>query len=147
MSTNTTTAIELPAFRLPMLSRGNVYRAFEIAGDAMLPVASGTVIVGRFIEYKQWAHIKDGTPCIVVSQAVGIEFRRVSVLPNGGVSLRCDNPTYPLCVADKSDILEIWEAMSYVTTSFPMVAPSLDRLAGLVLALQQQVATLDKPAR
>src|SRR5690606_12619051 len=57
---------DLPKFRLPMLAGTGTYRAFEISGDSMLPLVSGTVIVGRFVE--DWSYIKDGTPCIVVSQ-------------------------------------------------------------------------------
>src|SRR5690606_20756834 len=66
---------ELPRFRLPTLGSGGTFRAFEISGDSMLPIASGTVIVGRFVD--DWSSIKDGTPCIVVSEKEGVVFKRV----------------------------------------------------------------------
>lgn len=40
---------ELNTFTLPMLSGGE-YRAFEIAGDSMMPTPSGSVVVGEKVE-------------------------------------------------------------------------------------------------
>src|SRR5690606_16107743 len=37
---------ELPKFSLPMFNQGT-YRAFEIKGDSMLPLPSGSIIIGE----------------------------------------------------------------------------------------------------
>ncbi|GAC1375645.1 MAG: hypothetical protein NVSMB30_20020 [Hymenobacter sp.] len=134
----------LPKFRLPMLSNTGTYRAFEIAGDSMLPIASGTVIVGRYVE--EWASIKDGTPCIVVSNRDGIVFKRLfnKLRSNAMFVLRSDNPNFSPYDLNVDDVLEIWEAKSYISSTFPVAELSLERVASLVLDLQQQVALLKK---
>ena len=134
----------LPKFRLPMLSQTGTYRAFEIAGDSMLPIASGTVIVGRYVE--EWTTIKDGTPCIVVSSRDGIVFKRVfnKLRSNAMLVLHSDNPNFSPYDVKADDVLEIWEAKSYISSTFPIAELSLERVASLVLDLQQQVALLRK---
>jgi len=134
----------LPKFRLPMLTQTGTYRAFEIAGDSMLPIASGTVIVGRYVE--EWASIKDGTPCIVVSSRDGIVFKRIfnKMRLNAMFVLHSDNPNFSPYDISADDVLEIWEAKSYISSTFPIAELSLERVASLVLDLQQQVALLRK---
>ncbi|WP_243900239.1 MULTISPECIES: LexA family transcriptional regulator [Hymenobacter] len=135
---------ELPKFRLPMLGTGGTYRAFEIAGDSMLPIASGTVIVGRYVD--DWLTLKDGTPCIVVSSKEGIVFKRVfNRLKDGAMlALHSDNPVYSPYEISVEDVVEIWEAKAYISSTFPIADLSLTRLASIVLDLQQQVSTLKK---
>ena len=134
----------LPKFRLPMLSQAGTYRAFEIAGDSMLPIASGTVIVGRYVE--EWTTIKDGTPCVVVSSKDGIVFKRLfnKLRSQAMFALHSDNPIFSPYDINVDDILEIWEAKSYISSTFPIAELSLERVASLVLDLQQQVALLKK---
>lgn len=135
---------ELPKFRLPMLGSGGTYRAFEIEGDSMLPIASGTVIVGRYVD--DWLTLKDGTPCVVVSNKEGIVFKRVfNRLKQGAMlTLHSDNPVYSPYEIDVEDVLEIWEAKAYISSTFPIADLSLNRLASIVLDLQQQMTTLKK---
>jgi DNA-binding XRE family transcriptional regulator len=134
----------LPKFRLPMLTQAGTYRAFEIAGDSMLPIASGTVIVGRYVD--EWSSIKDGTPCIVVSSRDGIVFKRVfnKLRSNAMFVLHSDNQNFSPYDVKADEVLEIWEAKSYISSTFPIAELSLERVASLVLDLQQQVALLKK---
>ena len=133
---------ELPRFRLPMLPGNGTYRAFEIAGDSMLPLVSGTTIVGRYVD--DWSSVKDGTPCIVVSQKEGIVFKRIynKLKQNHLFALHSDNPTYSPYDIKAEDVLEIWEAKSYISNSFPIGGVSLEQLASMVLDLTQQVKKL-----
>jgi transcriptional regulator with XRE-family HTH domain len=133
---------ELPRFRLPMLPGTGTYRAFEISGDSMLPLTSGTTIVGRYVD--DWAALKDGTPCIVVSQKDGIVFKRVynKLKQNALFALHSDNPTYSPYDLKAEDVLEIWEAKSYISSTFPIGGMTLENLASLVLDLTQQVKTM-----
>jgi len=135
---------ELPKFRLPMLGTTGTYRAFEIAGDSMLPIASGTVIVGRYVD--DWMSLKDGTPCIVVSSKEGIVFKRVfnRLKDAAMLALHSDNPVYSPYEIDVEDVVEIWEAKAYISSTFPIADLSLNRLASIVLDLQQQVSTMKK---
>ncbi|WP_375418958.1 helix-turn-helix domain-containing protein [uncultured Hymenobacter sp.] len=135
---------ELPRFRLPTLPTAGTYRAFEIAGDSMLPLNSGTVIVGRYVD--DWHTIKDGTPCIVVSTKEGVVFKRVfnKLKRDASFSLHSDNPVYSPYELSVTDVREIWEAKSYISNSFPIGGVTLEHLAGLVLDLTQQVQTMRK---
>jgi transcriptional regulator with XRE-family HTH domain len=135
---------ELPRFRLPMLGNGGTYRAFEITGDSMLPLASGTVIVGRYVE--EWATIKDGTPCIIVSQKEGIVFKRIynKIEEASVLRLHSDNPVYSPYQLHVEDVLEIWEAKAYISSTFPIADISLDKLSSIVLDLQKEVLKLKK---
>lgn len=135
---------ELPKFRLPMMEQGGSYRAFEIAGDSMLPIQSGTTIVGRYVE--DWLTIKDGTPCIVVSSKEGIVFKRVfnTLKEAATLVLHSDNPVYSPYDMPVADIVEIWEAKAYISSTFPIADLSLQRLSSIVLDLQQQVASLKR---
>jgi transcriptional regulator with XRE-family HTH domain len=135
---------ELPKFRLPMLAGTGTYRAFEIAGDSMLPLVSGTVIVGRFVE--DWSYIKDGTPCIIVSQREGVVFKRLynKVKTGAYMALHSDNPVYPPYEVPVNDILEIWEAKAFISSTFPIADLSLSKLSSIVLDLQHEVLKLKK---
>ena len=135
---------ELPKFRLPMLNGTGTYRAFEIAGDSMLPLVSGTVVVGRFIE--DWNSIKDGTPCILVSQREGIVFKRLfnKIQSSAIMMLHSDNPVYSPYELPVTDILEIWEAKAFISSAFPTPDISLSKLSSIVLDLQQEVMKLKK---
>ncbi|MCX2739142.1 XRE family transcriptional regulator [Pontibacter anaerobius] len=135
---------ELPRFRLPMLGSGGTYRAFEISGDSMLPIASGTVIVGRFIE--DWSQLKDGTPCIIVSQKEGVVFKRIfnKIKDASTLRLHSDNPVYSPYEVHVEDVVEIWEAKSYISSTFPIADLSLDKLSSIVLDLQKEVQKLKK---
>ncbi len=135
---------ELPRFRLPMLGSSGTFRAFEISGDSMLPITSGTVIVGRYID--DWRSIKDGTPCIIVSQKEGVVFKRIyHKLQDGAVlRLHSDNPVYSPYELHVNDIMEIWEAKSYISSTFPIADLSLDKLSSIVLDLQKEMQKLKK---
>ncbi|RIJ41911.1 XRE family transcriptional regulator [Pontibacter oryzae] len=135
---------ELPRFKLPMLGNSGTFRAFEISGDSMLPIASGTVIVGRFVE--DWSQVKDGTPCIVVSQKEGVVFKRIFNKTEGSSTLRLhsDNPVYSPYEVHLQDVVEIWEAKSYISSTFPIADLSLDKLSSIVLDLQKEMQKLKK---
>src|SRR5690606_35965337 len=63
---------ELPKFSLPMFNQGT-YRAFEIKGDSMLPLPSGSLIIPEYVE--NWQDIKPGQTYIVVSSDEGIVYK------------------------------------------------------------------------
>ena len=135
---------ELPRFRLPTLGAGGTYRAFEISGDSMLPLASGTVIVGRYVE--DWSQVKDGTPCIIVSEKEGVVFKRVynKMHETATLRLHSDNPVYTPYEVHLEDVLEIWEAKSYISSTFPIADVSLAQLSSIVLDLQKEMQKLKK---
>ncbi|MCB9232836.1 MAG: helix-turn-helix domain-containing protein [Bacteroidia bacterium] len=134
---------ELPRFHLPMLPQGS-YRAFEIKGDSMLPLPSGAIIVGEYVE--NWRNMRDGEACILVTGSDGIVFKRVynKLSTEGKLTLKSDNPAYPAYDVSVEDVMEVWRARAYISTSFPDPELSLTQLAGIVLDLQQEVIKLKK---
>lgn len=129
---------DLPRFQLPMLPQGS-YRAFEITGDSMLPLAPGTIIIGEYVE--NWESLKSGMPYIVVSQQEGIVFKRVQnrIQEENSLELHSDNPIYLPYNIDIDDVMEVWRAKAFISMDFPDAEISLQKLAGIVMDLQQEV--------
>ena len=109
---------ELPQLALPFLGKGDM-RAFEITGDSMLPIPSGTVIIGERLE--KLSHVKDGKPYILVTKSEGIVFKRVfNYLKDKGVLyLVSDNKRYKPYSLDPMEVSEIWLSKAYISTEFP----------------------------
>lgn len=137
---------ELPKFRLPMLG-GGTYRAFEISGDSMLPLESGTVIIGQYVEHPR--DIGNGKCYILLTNREGVVFKRVFnyVDERGKLFLVSDNKAYSPYEVDAEDVLEIWEAKAYISMKLP--GPSvngdqltIEKLAAIVMDLQKEVIRL-----
>ncbi len=138
----------LPRFSLPMLPQGGTYRAFEISGDSMLPIQPGTVIIGRYLEGS--SDLKDGRTYVLATYNDGVIYKRVynRIKENQTLEMVSDNPGYSSYKVPVSEVLEIWEAKAFMSLQFPDPASNetmtLDRLAEIVLDLQNQVARLQK---
>lgn len=137
---------ELPKFQLPVLPGNVTYRAFEISGDSMLPLRSGTIVIGQFVE--NIASIKNGKTYILVTRDEGIVYKRIYKYADNKelFCLTSDNRQYGAYDVKASDILEIWEARAYISTELPdpenHEEMSLKKLADIVLDLQQEVIRL-----
>ncbi len=131
---------ELPKFQIPTL-RGSDFRAFEIKGDSMLPLRSGTIIIGEHV--RDWHSIKDGETYIIISKTEGVVYKRAYHLQPGTenhrLHLKSDNPSYPPFDISMLDVQEVWKAKMYLSDEFPMPDISLEKLSSMVLDLQQQV--------
>jgi transcriptional regulator with XRE-family HTH domain len=101
---------ELPKIHLPVLPQNRTFRAFEIKGDSMLPVPSGSIVFGEYIE--KTAYVKNGKAYVLVTQSEGIVFKRVFFLENqpGSVLLVSDNKLYPPYILALRDVREVWLA-------------------------------------
>jgi len=134
---------DLPKFQLPMLGPGS-FRAFEIKGDSMLPLKSGTIIIGEYVA--NWQDVKNGQTYIVASESEGVVYKRVYSRPNteGGITLtlRSDNPAYSPYDVDIEDVREIWKAKMFLSNDFPDPELSLEKLSSIVMDLQQEVIKL-----
>ncbi len=111
---------ELPVFKIPFFREGT-FRAFEISGDSMLPLTSGSIVIGRYLE--RWDQVKDNTLCIVMTSSEGLVFKRIfnQLKKENNLKLVSDNEIYePYCVS-QGEIVEIWEARGYFSTAFPEV--------------------------
>jgi transcriptional regulator with XRE-family HTH domain len=109
----------LPQFHLPNLSRIVTYRAFELAGDSMLPLIPGTIVIGSYVD--QLKDIKSGKTYVLVTQTEGVVYKRVFnyLSENGKLFLVSDNDHYKPFEVKGEDVLEVWESKAFISTDFP----------------------------
>lgn len=137
---------ELNTFTLPMIGAGH-FRAFEIAGDSMLPVASGSVIVGHKIT--EWQDIRHNQTYIVLTRNEGVVYKRV--LKNNRnkskITLLSDNPQYESYHILLEEVLEMWEADAVINKISRHQQLNVTHLAEMVSHLQEQVSVLKKKVK
>lgn len=136
---------DLPKFHLPMFKQGT-YRAFEIKGDSMLPLQSGSIIIGEYLE--NWNDIKLGETYIVISKSDGIVYKRAGskFKENKAIKLVSDNVMFDPYTVAAEDILEVWKSKAYISTSFPEPAPepTMESLTGMMARMQKSISELQK---
>jgi transcriptional regulator with XRE-family HTH domain len=139
---------ELPRFKLPNLPRGGTFRAFEVTGDSMLPLHSGTIIIGKYVD--DWRDIKSGNTYILLTDKEGIVYKRVFnyVEESKKLFLVSDNRSYAPYEVHIDQVLEVWAAKAFISVTFPDPAAdpqlSLEQLTGMVMELQQEVTRLKR---
>ncbi len=103
----------LPKFSLPFLPKDKTYRTFQIQGDSMLPIPEGVWVTASYIQ--NWETIKDGTPCIIVTQDDGIVFKVVykQLEKNQSLLLVSSNIHYKPYELAISKVVEIWKFETY----------------------------------
>lgn len=137
---------ELPKIQLPHLKHGT-FRGFEIKGDSMLPLQSGTIIVGKYID--DWHDIKDNKTYIIISETEGTVYKRVinNINNDNYITLISDNTTYEPYDISINNIIEAWEAVTYISSEFPTPTKkdnSQQDVMQLILNMQQEIASLKK---
>ena len=139
---------DLPRFHLPVLPKGGTYRAFEISGDSMLPLLSGSIVIGKYVE--QLPYIKNGNTYVLVTKSEGVVYKRVFnyLEEKGKLFLVSDNKSYSPYEIDPSEVMEIWEAKAYISVEFPDPNSneqlSMDQLMGMIGNLRNDVEQLKK---
>jgi transcriptional regulator with XRE-family HTH domain len=139
---------QLPNFGLPVkeLSQGS-YRAFEITGDSMLPIPSGSYVLTEHIE--NWNWVKSGECYIIVSKNDGLVYKRVTnnIEEKRSLELHSDNMEYDPYEIPVDEVVEIWKAKGYLTFELPekqVNQTSVDELSSMMLKLQDEVEKLKK---
>jgi DNA-binding XRE family transcriptional regulator len=139
---------ELPRFHLPVLPKGSTYRAFEIEGDSMLPLMSGSIIIGKYIN--SLAELSNGKTYVLVTRSEGVVYKRVFnyLEEKGKLFLVSDNPNYKSYELAPEEVMEVWEAKAFISMEFPdPVAEkelSIDQLASMIGSLKSEVEDLKK---
>lgn len=106
---------QLEKIKLPFLPTGK-YRAFPIKGDSMLPMKSGSYVVGRFVEDRN--DIKSGKTYVLVTLNDGMVYKRVlnNIDLNNSLLLISDNKMYHDYSVPINEVLEIWEFTCSINT-------------------------------
>ena len=105
---------DLPKMHIPNLPKSSTYRAFEIKGDSMLPVRSGDIIIGKYLD--DLSKITNGKTYIIITKNDGVVYKRVfHKLVNDKLLLISDNRIYQPYVVDLRDVIEVWAFAGRVT--------------------------------
>lgn len=131
----------LPSYQLPGVRNGT-YRSFEIEGDSMLPLSSGTVVVGRYVE--SWRDIRSNHTYILVTRDEGVVYKRVinKVKNKGQLVLLSDNPIYEPYAVDIEEVNEVWAYYCHLSNAGAEQKSNLEQLLKAVEELKSEVATL-----
>ena len=99
---------ELPTLNLPNLSPGT-HRAFEVKGDSMLPIRSGDLVVGQYVEKAD--DLINNKRYILLTKTEGIVFKRILRSTNNPeqLTLLSDNPEYTPYTINLKEVLEAWQ--------------------------------------
>lgn len=134
---------QLPVFQLPFLSKEKKYRAFTISGDSMLPISSGSVVIGEFIQ--DFFDIKSGQAAIIVTRDEGIIFKLIeNELPEKSslqlISLNIQFDPYDL---PATEIKEIWKFVCYLNTEIPEPETDLQKVMRSVQEMKNELQSLN----
>ena len=138
---------DLPKFQLPIPSlKQGTYRAFEIKGDSMLPIQSGSIIIGEYLE--NWNDIKIGDTYVIISKNEGVVYKRAGnkFKEDRELKLISDNKVYDPYSVPADDILEIWKAKAYLSTALPEPTPepTIETLSNMMAQMQKSISQLNK---
>lgn len=134
---------ELKRFSLPFLSK-STYRAFEIKGDSMLPVPSGSIVVGEYVEHCN--HVKDGQTYILVTKNEGIVYKRLfnKISENETLILRSDNLSYEPYSIKADEVLEIWRAVLHISYANKGSENAFQHIVNIMQDMQNDILSLKK---
>ncbi len=138
---------DLPKFQLPLPSlKQGTFRAFEIMGDSMLPIQPGSIIIGEYVE--NWNEVKTGDTYIVISKNEGVVYKRAGnrFKESKELKLISDNKVYDPYSIPADDILEIWKAKAYFSSSLPdpTPEPTIETLTNMMSQMQKSISQLNK---
>ncbi|MDX5325314.1 MAG: LexA family transcriptional regulator [Bacteroidota bacterium] len=135
---------KLPKMSLPFLDKNRTHRAFPIQGDSMPPVSEGSLVIGEYLQ--DWSSIKDGTPCIVLTQDDGVVFKVAFnwIKDRGTLQLCSTNPAYDPYEVRADEILEIWRFVYYISPDLPLPRLNEKEVTRTLLALQREVDAIKR---
>lgn len=138
---------DLPKFQLPIPSlKQGTYRAFEIKGDSMLPIQSGSIIIGEYLD--NWNDVKVGDTYVIISKNEGVVYKRAGnkFKEDRELKLISDNKVYDPYSVPADDILEIWKAKAYLSTALPEPTPepTIETLSTMMAQMQKSISQLNK---
>ena len=134
----------LPSFSLPVkeLYTEQTYRLFQINGDSMLPITSGSYVICGYVQ--DWSDIKNGECHVVVTRDNGIVYKRLQrVDETGELLLISDNPLYEPYSIGVGEVLEVWKARGYLSFDLPDAAGAsasdVHHISSLLTKLHKEV--------
>jgi DNA-binding XRE family transcriptional regulator len=106
---------ELPKISFPNIPQGT-FRGFEIHGDSMIPMESGSIVICSYIE--NIGQIKDDRTYVIVSNESGLVYKRIKkVTKDQKLVLISDNDAYLPYEINYSEVSEIWQYYAHLSFS------------------------------
>ena len=108
---------ELPRFSIPKLKKGP-FRGFEIRGDSMLPIESGTIVI--CVSIPKFEDIIAGNTYVLITKENGIVYKRI--VPNHKtkkLALHSDNTIFPMVEISYDEVFEIWQYQAHIAYHDP----------------------------
>ncbi len=132
----------LPVFQLPFLTREKKYRAFTISGESMLPIPSGSVVIGEFVQ--DFYDIKNNDACVLVTRDEGIVFKIVEnkIAISFNLRLISLNPEFSPFEVPVSEIKEAWKFVCYLNTEIPEPETDIQKIMNTVNELKFEIQNL-----
>lgn len=106
---------DLPKIAFPNIPQGT-YRGFEIRGDSMLPMESGSIVICAYVESLK--DIKKDRTYVVISKSEGVVYKRV--WPDYAAQrlvLISDNESYLPYDISFEEVDEIWQYYAHLSFS------------------------------
>lgn len=138
---------ELPCFSLPLneLSKERTYRVFQIKGDSMEPIKSGSYIITEYLA--NWNDIVDGETYVVITLNEGLVYKRLynRIQNQNEIILKSDNPEYQPYSVSIEDVLEVWKALGFISFSLPRPNElDVNQLHQMILDMKNEINSLKK---
>ena len=136
----------LPTFGLPLpeVTPNLTHRLFQIEGESMLPIPSGSYILSTYEE--DWHRAGGMRPYIVVTRDDGVVFKRIENRLDSehkDLWLISDNPDYPPYSVKPSEVVEVWRARGYLAFNWPTPAFSgMERIQGTLDSLRAEIQAI-----
>ena len=127
----------LQTISLPFLRNGK-YRAFPAEGDSMPPYNDGTLLVGKYVEGKEY--LRQNRTYIFVTTD-GIVYKRYTQQSESGTMVSSDNQFYEPYEIPWENVLEIWEfACSINTRELDAVQSNFGELKNIMLDVKEDLS-------
>ncbi|MDP4292512.1 MAG: S24 family peptidase, partial [Bacteroidota bacterium] len=132
----------LPTFQMPFLSREKKYRTFQIVGDSMLPIPTGSWVTGEFVQ--NWNLLRDGQAYIILTIEEGIVFKIVEshIKDEGKLRLYSLNSLYSPYDLNIKEVREIWKFVHYISSEMPEANQPRQNLEKAVADIKRDVDQL-----
>ena len=106
---------ELPKISFPNIPQGT-FRGFEIHGDSMRPMESGSIVICSYVENLN--QIKEDKTYVLVTKENGLVYKRIKKnAEEQKLTLVSDNESYFPYEINFSDIAEIWQYYAHLSFS------------------------------
>lgn len=119
----------LPQFALPLpeFSQEETRRVFQIQGDSMLPILSGSYVISSYVQ--DWRSIKTNELYVFLTQEQGVVFKRAvnRIAENGCIDLVSDNPVYSPYSVHVDELIEVWKVQGFIQLDLN-AKPSMDQV-------------------